>query len=154
MSGFAYLSYQDEFGVPNIEGATEADRPIQGRDRQVRDVDEIKDFDHSAVDFDQLQRFTMGNRSLEEEVLNLFRTQSVLYVERLRAAADDLAWLEAAHTLKGSAAGIGAHKVREAALECENLTGGDRTAKGEAALVKLQDSLNEANLLISTFLND
>lgn len=143
MSGFAYLKYENEYGVPKIEDAVDA-----------RDAGEVMDFDHSAVDFDQLQRFTLGNRSLEEEVLNLFRTQSVLYIERLRTAADDLAWLEAAHTLKGSAAGIGAHRVREAALECEILTGEERTANGEAALKRLQARLNEANLLIATFLND
>jgi len=142
MSGFAYLKYENEYGVPEIESAQDADR-----------ADEVGKFDHSAVDFDQLQRFTLGNRSLEAEVLTLFRTQSVLYVERLRDARDDLAWLEAAHTLKGSAAGIGAHRVREAAQECERLTGEDRAEHGEAALGKLQDRLDEADLLIAAFLN-
>jgi len=142
MSGFAYLKFENEYGVPEIECASDAEN-----------ADEIKDFDHSAVDFDQLQRFTLGNRSLEEEVLTLFRTQSVLYIERLRGASDDLAWLEAAHTLKGSAAGIGAHRVREAALECERLTGEDRASNGEAALLRLQDRLKEADLLIAAFLN-
>jgi len=143
MSSFAYLKYEKEYGVPQIESASDADS-----------AQEIKEFDHSAVDFDQLQRFTLGNRSLEKEVLTLFRTQSVLYIERLRSACDDLAWLEAAHTLKGSAAGIGAHGVRQAAMECERLTGEERARNGEAALRHLQDRLDEADMLIAAFLND
>lgn len=141
MSGFEYLRFETERRVPEVEEAQIAS-------------DEIVDFDHSAVDFDHLQRFTMGNRNLEEEVLNLFRTQSVIYMQRLQDAADDKGWREAAHTLKGSAAGIGAHKVREAATLCEQLCGTDRHEKGPKSIARLQKTLDEANLLIAKFLND
>jgi len=137
MTGFAYLAYEDEISVPVIA-----------------DANTVNEYDHSAVDFDHLRRFTLGNRSLEQEVLNLFRTQSELYMERLEKAADDVAWLEAAHTLKGSAAGIGAHKVREAAGQCERLTGDDRQSGGAAGLKRLRSTLDEANFLIASFLND
>lgn len=137
MSGFAYLAYEDEHGVPEIES-----------------VDEIQDFDHSAIDFDHLQRFTLGNRSLEEEVLNLFRTQTVIYMDRLGSAENDTEWHSAAHTIKGSALGIGATRVGEAAGRCEKLHGPDRATSGENAVKQLQKRLEEANFLIAKYLND
>lgn len=141
MAGFEYLAYEAEQRVPEVDGTGGA-------------APEILDFDHSAVDFDHLQRFTMGNRSLEQEVLTLFRTQSKIYMKRLRDADSDRGWREAAHTLKGSAAGIGAHRVREAAAACEQLAGEARRAEGADKLRRLDSALSEADLLIAKFLND
>ncbi len=39
------------------------------------------------VDLVHLSRYTLGDRALEGEVLELFCTQSPIYLERLRAAA-------------------------------------------------------------------
>lgn len=111
-------------------------------------------FEDPALDFDHLQRFTMGNRDLECEVLNLFRTQSKLLVEKLHKAGDDRAWLEAAHTLKGSAAGIGAWRVQDAAALVEKLSGAARLQQGPALLAALEAALSEADQFIAAFLND
>lgn len=111
-------------------------------------------FEDPAVDFDHLQRFTMGNRDLECEVLNLFRTQSKLLVEKLHQAGDDRAWLEAAHTLKGSAAGIGAWRVQDAAARVEKLNESERREQGPSLLVALEATLSEADQFIAAFLND
>ncbi|MHA1522875.1 MAG: Hpt domain-containing protein [Alphaproteobacteria bacterium] len=107
-----------------------------------------------AVDFDHLQRFTMGNRELECEVLNLFRTQSKLLLEKLHNASDDRAWLEAAHTMKGSAAGIGAWRVQEAAAKVEKLDRAQRRKIGQSLLCPLEETLREADQFIAAFLND
>ena len=111
-------------------------------------------FEDPAVDFDHLQRFTMGNRELECEVLNLFRTQSKLLLEKLHNAGDDRAWLEAAHTMKGSAAGIGAWRVQEAATKIEKLCLAERQEIGASLLTPLEEALNEADQFIAAFLND
>ena len=51
------------------------------------------------VDLVHLARYTLGNRALEREVLELFLTQSQIYLERLRESAEDRAWRDAAHTI-------------------------------------------------------
>ena len=111
-------------------------------------------FEDPALDFDHLQRFTLGNRDLECEVLNLFRAQSALLIEKLHRADDDRAWLEAAHTLKGSAAGIGAWRVQDAAALVEKLSGAARREQGPSLLAALEDALKEADQFIAAFLND
>ena len=61
---------------------------------------------------------TLGERSLEREVLQLFDRQSTLLLARMRAA--DAGGVGAlAHTLKGSARGIGAWRVARAAEAVE-----------------------------------
>ena len=72
----------------------------------------------AAIDLDHLSRMTLGERSLEREVLALFARQSEMLLQRMDAAnpADAAA---AAHTLKGSALGIGAWRVAHAAEAVE-----------------------------------
>jgi HPt (histidine-containing phosphotransfer) domain-containing protein len=64
-----------------------------------------------AIDLDYLRRFTLGNAALEAEVLRLFSDQAPLYLEQLRTATSAKAWAEAAHTIKGSGAAIGARRL-------------------------------------------
>ena len=65
------------------------------------------------VDLVHLSRYTLGERELEREVLELFCSQSLIYIERLREARSDKDWKDAAHTLKGSASAIGAWRAKE-----------------------------------------
>lgn len=106
------------------------------------------------VDFDHLQRFTMGNRSLEREVLSLFRTQSHACIDRLKTAADDRDWREAAHTLKGAAAGIGAWAVHDASGKAEKLQGDERLRDGAAAIGLLEAAVGDTDTMIAQFLNE
>ncbi len=103
-----------------------------------------REVEDRPVDLVHLSRFTMGNRDLEREVLSLFCKQSVLFIDRLREAADDQAWREAAHTMKGSARGIGAWAVGDAAHAAEQLTGESRIQFGASAIAKLERSFKEA----------
>lgn len=64
-----------------------------------------------VIDRIYLARFTLGNSALEREVLELFAAHAPAYLERMRRAATRLEWKEAAHTLKGSAAAVGARRV-------------------------------------------
>ncbi len=70
------------------------------------------------VDLVHLARQTMGDRTLEEEVLQMFMQQAVLMGDRIRQA-DPLERKRLAHGLKGSARGIGAFSVAECASAIE-----------------------------------
>lgn len=85
------------------------------------------------IDFAHLRRFTLGNRALEIEVLDLFSSQSPQILARLQTAETLRAWVEATHTLKGSARAVGAHTVARLAEYAERQGLPEPTAK--AALV-------------------
>jgi HPt (histidine-containing phosphotransfer) domain-containing protein len=74
-----------------------------------------------AVDRAYLARFTLGNVALEREVLGLFAAQVPIYLTRLRGASTAKAWKEAAHTIKGSAAAIGAWRLARFAEMAEKI---------------------------------
>ena len=72
-----------------------------------------------AVDFGHLEGFAAGDEALVEEVLGLFREQAALWLPLLDPAAEAGAWRDAAHSLKGSALGIGAAALAQACSEAE-----------------------------------
>jgi HPt (histidine-containing phosphotransfer) domain-containing protein len=68
----------------------------------------------AVVDLAHLFRMTLGDHDLEREVLQLFSRQADMLIARMQGAAP--AGIAAmAHTLKGSARGIGAWRVAHAA---------------------------------------
>lgn len=68
----------------------------------------------SAVDLAHLFRMTLGDRALEREILQLFSRQTDMLMARMQDAAP-ASVAAMAHTLKGSARGIGAWRVADAA---------------------------------------
>jgi len=105
------------------------------------------------VDLVHLERQTLGNRSLEHEVLELFHSRSEIYLRRLKDAREDKAWGEAAHAIKGSARGIGAWHVADSAQAAEALTGKARVAGGGAVLDDLERAIGQANSYIESLLS-
>lgn len=77
--------------------------------------------DIPVIDRAHLDRVTYGDRSLRRELLELFDRQATILVARMRGC-DAAALATLAHTLKGSAAGIGATGVAQAALAAERAT--------------------------------
>ena len=73
--------------------------------------------DNNPLDLDHLARMTLGDAELEREVLAMFAEQSQRLVSAMAALPADAGAL--AHKLKGSARGIGAFAVAEAAAELE-----------------------------------
>ncbi|MBX9823818.1 MAG: Hpt domain-containing protein [Xanthobacteraceae bacterium] len=71
-----------------------------------------------AIDTEHLSRMTLGERSLEREVLALFDRQADMLLPRIRRG-DRAVAAASAHTLKGSAVGIGAFGVARAAEAVE-----------------------------------
>jgi HPt (histidine-containing phosphotransfer) domain-containing protein len=106
------------------------------------------------VDLVHLSRYTLGDRALEREVLELFCAQSAIYVDRLRSASSDKEWRDAAHSLKGSARAIGAWRVAAAAENAEALSGEGRAQAPASRLSDIDASLDEARAYIGELLAD
>ena len=100
------------------------------------------------LDFDHLERMTLGEKALEREVLEMFVAQSARLLDALATLPPETPAL--AHTLKGSARAIGAFRVAEAAARLEALVakGGDPAE----ALVELDDEVAQARSAISAIL--
>jgi HPt (histidine-containing phosphotransfer) domain-containing protein len=73
---------------------------------------------------------TLGDQRLEREVLEIFVRQTVIMLDRIAGAEPALA-AATAHTLMGSARGIGAWRVARAAQRLEHAA---TVQAGEAAL--------------------
>ncbi len=80
----------------------------------------------AALDREHLFQMTLGDASLEGEVLRLFERQCAMLLARM-AGAEPAAIKAMAHTLVGSARGIGAWRVASAARALEDTVdhGGD-----------------------------
>jgi len=108
---------------------------------------------HRPVDLVHLSKYTLGNRALEKEVLELFNQQSVIYLKRLAEAENMVVWHQAAHTIKGSAKGIGAWKVAEIAENAELLPAESSEACRTEMLETLVITVEEANGFIEQLLS-
>ena len=71
------------------------------------------------LDLVHLSSMTMGDRTLERQVLSVFAAQSNIYLASWRQAGGQEARKQAAHSLKGAARGIGAWEVAEIAEAAE-----------------------------------
>ena len=106
--------------------------------------------DEPAIDRGHLALMTFGDRSLERELLELFDRQASMLIARMRAS-DAAAVATLAHTLKGSASGIGAGEVARAARAAE-LAAGGAAAECSAAIDRLAAAIEEARALIAELL--
>ena len=106
------------------------------------------------IDLVHLSRYTLGERELEREVLELFCSQSLLYNERLRYAKSDQDWKEAAHSLVDSARMIGAWRASEAAERAEALSGDAFDRLRDMRLTEIESSVREAEDYIDCLLRD
>src|SRR3954453_21057833 len=99
------------------------------------------------IDLVHLARTTLGDRSLEREVLQLFDRQATLLIQRMRVAASG-GVMPLAHTLKGSARGRCAGRAARAAEAVEVAEG--RDPKG--ALDRPAAAAEQARALIAELL--
>lgn len=102
------------------------------------------------IDREHLARMTLGERSLEREVLELFDRQSDMLFARMCKYTPDIA-AAAAHTLKGSARGIGAWRVAGTA-EVVELAATGTTIEFKAALGALKIAVDETKTAIAELL--
>jgi HPt (histidine-containing phosphotransfer) domain-containing protein len=101
------------------------------------------------LDEDHLGRMTLGDRLLEREVLEIFVRQNVLMLGRI-ADAGPARLAEVAHTLLGSARGIGAWRVAQAAERLERTSGEDCEESLNRAIADLEAASLEAGAFIAT----
>jgi HPt (histidine-containing phosphotransfer) domain-containing protein len=101
----------------------------------------------SAIDDDHLGRSTLGDRRLQRQVLEIFVRQTAVMLGRVRCRQPDLTAM-AAHTLKGSACGIGAWRVARAAEDLEQAIREGDQPHLDAAVEELEAAVVEANAAI------
>jgi HPt (histidine-containing phosphotransfer) domain-containing protein len=106
----------------------------------------------TSIDHVHLERMTLGDRVLEREVLEIFVRQTAMTLERI-AGAGPARTAAAAHTLKGSARGIGAWRVADAAERLEQAAIGAADAAAMlAAIAELEAASFETRLAIGVHL--
>lgn len=95
-----------------------------------------------AVDFEYLETFAAGDMAVVTDVLALFQGQAEGWMARLDAPGEG--WRDLAHTIKGSARGIGATALGEVA---------DRAERGDASMApELRTALADALAEIEGYL--
>ena len=108
------------------------------------------DGESRPIDLVHLSRMTLGDRSLEREVLQLFSRQSAALLLRMNPAEPETAGA-LAHTLNGSARGLGAWRVAAAAEAVEKTaTLGSDTLR--PTIVGLRAAVDEARAIIDDLL--
>lgn len=100
----------------------------------------------APIDHAHLGRYTMGNRALEVEVLQLFAGQAPETLAMLAAAVTDRDWHIAAHTLKGSARAVGAWEIATLAETAER--DGPAAPSRSENLARISASLDRARQYI------
>jgi HPt (histidine-containing phosphotransfer) domain-containing protein len=102
------------------------------------------------IDLEHLSRMTLGEKSLEREVLQLFDRQATMLLARMKnGTAPAIGAL--AHTLKGSARGIGAWSVAKAAEAIEQAAVSDPEVVA-AGIERLSAAIAEVKTVIAELL--
>ena len=87
-----------------------------GKKRKEALLDEVP---VEILDRGHLARYTMENPDLEREIIELFLSQLSATLAMLKEARKAADWKLATHTLKGSAAAVGAGEINRLALALE-----------------------------------
>lgn len=90
-----------------------------------------------AIDMNHLSAYTAGDEALMAEIFGLFREQVEMWIKLLTPEAPTGSFRDAAHTLKGSAKGIGAWKLADACAAAEEMSGIDASPAKRAVVVEV-----------------
>jgi HPt (histidine-containing phosphotransfer) domain-containing protein len=104
-----------------------------------------------AIDFAYLEAYAGHDQAIVDEVLGLFREQAAMWARLLDPALEGGSWRDAAHSLKGSARGIGAGALAEA---CEAAERGAGTGVGVHQLGAVRDALDAVLADIAAYLHE
>jgi HPt (histidine-containing phosphotransfer) domain-containing protein len=104
-----------------------------------------------AIDLVHLARMTLGERALERDVLDLFDQQAGMLIARMACETPRVVGA-LAHTLAGSARGIGAWKVAEAATAVELAASRSGTITLTADMDRLTAAVADARAAIADLL--
>ena len=109
------------------------------------------------IDLVHLARQTLGDRSLEMELLSLFERQAGHVLDRIvTERADRKTLADLGHTLRGSARAVGATRVANAAMEFEAAmtAATPDPAAADLARDELARAVKEARAAIREMLSD
>ncbi len=106
-----------------------------------------------AVDFSYLETYAAHDQAVVDEVLALFREQAALWMRLLDPEAVDHAWRDAAHTLKGSALGVGAGDLARACAAAEQAAGLGSVERA-MLLERVRDALDAALADIAAYAHE
>jgi HPt (histidine-containing phosphotransfer) domain-containing protein len=104
----------------------------------------------SAIDFSHLEHYVGGDQAIIREVLALFSDQARTVLPALDPAGPADQWRDAAHSLKGSALGIGAMALASACSEAE-MAREAATDQKTAARARIADCLGAVLADIATY---
>lgn len=108
-----------------------------------------------SIDLAHLAQYTGGDPRLDAELLQMFAqqcTEAIGLFRDLCEAPDRKAWSEAAHALKGAAAGIGAGGVADLAARMEAVDPTSQVAEAADCLLQLQSQCAVAKAFIDAYL--
>jgi hypothetical protein len=103
------------------------------------------------IDLEHLSRMTLGERALEREVLALFDRQATMLLARMKNGPAAVVGAMA-HTLKGSARGIGAWRVAKSAEAVEAMANTADCGDLAGAVDQLSGAIAEAKVVIGDLL--
>lgn len=111
--------------------------PPQAHDASPHEMQHAETKAHTPaalLDEAHLNAITGGDTALAHDVLNIFTENAHIYVRNLREAQSSNDWRDAAHTLKGSARGIGAWNLADLCERAEHLSTSGCPAERSIAL--------------------
>ncbi len=124
-------------GVEGEDGASEA-RALAGLGAE----------SVGPIDIGYLDWYTAGDQAVRGEILALFHGQAAQWLSQFSPDLPDEEWHLLAHSLKGSARGIGAFGLADLAETAEGLTGGDTQEARKAILAQLAAAIGDVQSAI------
>jgi len=109
----------------------------------------VQSAEAGGIDLGHLARMTLGEQQLQSEVLALFDRQAEMLLGHVRRLSPDLV-AALAHTLRGSARGVGAWRVAAAAEQLELAAKDSDAAAFATGLQRLVEALAQARITIRT----
>lgn len=93
----------------------------------------------TEIDFDHLNQYVGGDKSLTAEVFSLFKHQVEMWGRALVVDADDETWASVTHSLRGTALAVGATQLAQLCENAEELVGdGNRPGGRDVALQNIE----------------
>jgi len=148
---FTQLSELQSYGGGAAEPRPKGETGKDLMTRPGRTADFSRELPGRVLDEQHLRRMTLGDQSLEREVLHVFARQITLMLKRI-AHAEPAQAAAAAHTLKGSARGLGAWRVADAAERLEEAAAA--AGNMSEAIVELEVASSEVRGAIEARLHD